>query len=227
MTLIQVWQLLYYWSRDVHSFKEVQHVLRRQDGSTIGNHTYVDWMNFFRDICAQHFISQPVKIGGPGLIVEIDETVFVRRKYNRVRLVRHQWVFGGVQRGSPDKCFMVAVDKRNADTLLPIIQEYVLPGTDIISDLWAAYRRIAELPEGYGHLTVNHSVNFVDPGSGAHTNTIEGSWQKLKQGNKKRFGTHEALFETYLQEFMWRRKFAGVDAAFTFWSQVAEIYPCE
>ena len=56
---------------------------------------------------------------------------------------------------------MVPVDRRDATTLLPIIQKYIAPGTTIISDLWAAYNTIGTL--GYQHLTVNHSLNFVDP----------------------------------------------------------------
>jgi hypothetical protein len=95
-----------------------------------------------------------------------------------------------------------------------------------MSDLWAAYGGIARLPEGYLHLTVNHSVNFVDPASGACTNAIESTWQKLKLQNKVRFGTHRTLFETYLDEFMWRRVFGGEDSFYHFWSQVAAKYVC-
>jgi hypothetical protein len=61
------------------------------------------------------------------------------------------------------------VSDRKASTLLPIIQRYIQPGTEIHSDCWAAYNGISSLPEGYTHLTVNHRTNFVDPETGAYT----------------------------------------------------------
>ena len=36
----------------------------------------VDWYNFFRDICAEHLLANPIAIGGPGKVVEIDESKF-------------------------------------------------------------------------------------------------------------------------------------------------------
>ena len=59
----------------------------------------------------------------------------------------------------------------------------------------------------YQHLTVNHSLNFVDPTTGACTNHIESVWQKAKQKHKQRYGTHRELLHTYLAEFMWRQRF--------------------
>ena len=52
-----------------------------------------------------------------------------------------QLVFGGVERGS-GRCFLVPVEKRDAATLLPLIHEYIAPGTTIYSDKWAAYNKI-------------------------------------------------------------------------------------
>ena len=44
---------------------------------------------------------------------------------------------------------------------------------------------------GYTHLIANHSENFVDPYTGAHTNTIEVVWnavkKKLNGGNNDNF----------------------------------------
>lgn len=166
-----------------------------------------------------------VKIGGEGEVVEIDETVLSKRKYGRGHFVKEQWIFGGIQRGTT-KCFLKKVDHRDAKTLLPIIEEFIEPGTTIISDKWAAYNGITKLGKGYKHLTVNHSENFKDPETGAHTNSIESTWQKFKQDHKKRYGTDRDLLPTYIAQFVWRREFK--DAPFYhFWKQVSELYPVE
>ena len=82
--------------------------------STLGQHTIVDWMNFFRDVCAQYLERHSERIGGADAVVEIDETCVTRRKYERGRLTKHhQWIFGGVVRGSFGReCFMVAVSSK-------------------------------------------------------------------------------------------------------------------
>ncbi len=132
--------------------------------------TIIDWYNFHGDVCAQYFSDNPIKIGGPGKTVEIDESKFGKRKYNRGRYTEEHWVFGGVERDSRE-AFMVEVSDRSAATLVPIILEFIKPGTTVISDEWRAYSRINML--NMSHDTVNHSVNFVDPQSGAHTQNIE------------------------------------------------------
>jgi hypothetical protein len=74
-------------------------------------------------------------------------------------------VFGGVERES-GKTFLVPVPDRTDDTLI-----WIEPGTAVISDHWGAYRDL--YAEGCTHRTVNHSTDFVDECTGAHTNTIE------------------------------------------------------
>jgi transposase-like protein len=110
--------------------------------------------------------------------VEIDESKFGKRKYHRGRLIHGQWVFGLVERES-GRAIMLPVEKRNAETLISIILKHVAPGTTIISDCWKAYSSLGSL--GFQHLTVNHSINFKDPITKAHTNTIESLWQAVKR----------------------------------------------
>ena len=75
-------------------------------------------------------LSSDKKIGGEGLTVEIDESKFGKRKYNKGKRVEGQWVFGGICRETGD-FFTVPVERRDADTLLPIIKDHILPGTTI------------------------------------------------------------------------------------------------
>jgi hypothetical protein len=92
---------------------------------------------------------------------------------------------------------MQTVDKRDADTLLPIIQRVVQPGTIIHSDQWRAYYRIQEKLH-LEHATVNHSVNFVDPETGVHTQTIESCWAQTKLKFKTMKGVSADALPSYL-----------------------------
>ena len=144
--------------------------MRRETGSTISSATIVSYFKTFRDVCVVSYINaHPVKLGGPSKVVEIDETGLARRKR---RLVAYQWCFGGIEREN-NKCCIVAVEHRSAATLVPLVRQYILPGTTIMSDKWTAYNGIQDPPERYQHLTVNHELHFIDPLSGACTNTIE------------------------------------------------------
>ena len=87
----------------------------------------VNWRNYVRYIFAEYFIRHPLRIGGPGHTVEIDESAFVRRKANVGRLVNTQWVFGGIDVDT--KHGFLAVAQRDAATLLPILRTYVSPAT--------------------------------------------------------------------------------------------------
>lgn len=224
LSIAQILQFVYHWSMD--RFHQTDYMHQLEIGS---EHTVVDWRNFCRDVCGQYLIDNPMRIGGPDKVVEIDECMLVRRKYNRGRVVKEQWVFGGVEVGS-NKCFLVKVAQRNTATLLPLIHKYILPGSTIISDEWAAYNAITRMPPNcpqiYAqHLTVTHAYNFVDPITGACTNHVETMWQKAKQKHKARYGTHRALLDTYLAEFMWRKLFRQ-DTFHHFLSQVRMMYPC-
>ena len=93
--------------------------------------------------------------------------VYLREeKNNQGRVLPQQWVFDGYCRQTKE-CFMYPVEDRSAATLLPIIVDSVLPGSNVHSDLWRAYNGVGAI--GFQHFTVNHSLNLVDPNTGSHT----------------------------------------------------------
>lgn len=111
-------------------------------------------------------MNRSAKIGGPGVHVEIDEAKFGKRKYHRGRLREGQWVFGGRESQDRSKIFMVPVASRDENTLLSLIQQWILPGSIIHSDCWKSYSKLKDM--GYTHLTVNHSVEFTNAETGKH-----------------------------------------------------------
>ena len=89
--------------------------------------------------------------------------------------------------------------------LVKVIQRNVQPGSLVYTDEWAAYRRMQRVL-GFNHQTVNHSVNFVDPVTGVHTQHAESNWSVAKDKFKKMKGnTNPNFLQEYLKEFMWRR----------------------
>lgn len=163
--------------------------------------TIVDWYTYSMELCCQIVAEKSQSIGGPGYTVEIDEAKFGKRKYNKGRLVDGVWVFGGICRETKE-CFLVPVKKRDSQTLIPLIQKHILPGTRIISDCWKSYDVLSEMD--FTHLTVNHSVNFVDPETGANTQTIESTWWQIKRGLPETHTRHDRLY-LYLGEYLWRK----------------------
>ncbi|KFM80122.1 putative transposase-like protein, partial [Stegodyphus mimosarum] len=152
-------------------------------------------MNFCRDVCVEAVVRESVML---------DESKFSKRKYNRGKRVKGEWVFGGVERGS-NVCFVEVVENRSAPVLLDVLTKYVLPGNTVIFDCWKAYDCLED--EGFVHLKVNHSITFKDPDTGAHTNhtnTVEGMWNCIKR-NLKQVRKIDEGFDSYLSEFMWRR----------------------
>lgn len=122
-------------------------------------------------------LRESIPIGGPGKIVQIDESKIGKRKYHKGHRVEGQWVFGGIENESRNS-FIFTVEKRDEATLLPlIIKKWIPPGTKIVSDCWKAYTNLEK--HGYLHATVNHSKVFVS-NDGAHTNRIEGHWRQMK-----------------------------------------------
>jgi len=111
---------------------------------------------------------------------------------------------------------------RGSDVLLDLIKTWIRPGTTIISDCWKAYDCLSN--EGFVHQTVNHSMNFVDPRSGAHTQNIERIWREVR-GGIPRFGRKEKHMVGYLAEFLFKRKYSDYrQRLHAFYTAVGQLY---
>ena len=121
---------------------------------------------------------------------------------------------------------MELVPDRQAATLLPIIQQHVSPGSIVHSDEWRSYRTVAALPNVASHGTVNHSITFVDPTTGVHTQHIESYWNRAKMKLKRMKGCHSHQ-TPYLDKFMWRERNGKTskDAFYNIMQHIAQQYP--
>ena len=131
-----------------------------------------------KKLIKSYYYNMPM-IGGPGVIVEIDESKFGKVKYHRGHRVEGVWVFGMVERTPQRRIIFIPVEDRKKSTLEELLINHVHPGSVIYSDCWKSYNQLSE--RFSAHYTVNHSKNFVDPTTNTHTNTIEGNWAGVKQ----------------------------------------------
>jgi hypothetical protein len=179
--------------------------------------TVGDYANLLREEYSKDLIANGRMLGGPGHTVQIDESLLAKAKRSRnmhARPVREQWVFGAYDIEAKAGWIQL-VENRDAETLLPLIQQWCLPGTAIISDGWGAYCTIrngivvsSHIQDrlGFTHHVVIHEHNFVDPNTGVHTNNVEAYWQRCKRRFKRMYGTSRNLLASHIDEFMWQER---------------------
>ena len=189
--------------------------------------TVADYYMYCREVCVagiESLLDVEGKIGGVNHQVQIDETKFGKRKYQRGRLVEGTWIFGMIDCETNE--FRVQIckeNKRDEKTLNDMILKYVEIGTTIVSDMWAGYKNLDQY--GYNHMTVNHSENFVDPITGANTQKIEASWNILKK-RLGRGGVRKSAMSLHLSEYMYQKHLRkeGGDPFLLFFKKIIEMY---
>ncbi|WP_425230027.1 IS1595 family transposase [Sphingomonas sp.] len=136
-------------------------------------------------------------LGGPGEIVEADETYVGGKAKNRafrapapkkpvVALVQHE---GNV------KSFHVA--NVTAKNVRPLLVAHVDRSSHLITDESPIYTRVGR--EFAAHSTVNHSAGqYVTHGGLKHTNTVEGFFSIFKRGV---IGTYHHMSEAHLGRY--------------------------
>ena len=220
LSLGKIMQLMSHWLSDIEvtmaaAFSEVSKV------------SAIQWYTYFRDITSWKLVHIEDKLGGPGKVVEIDESLMFKKKHNVGHHVDQRWVFGMYDTDRKNG-YLEYVQQRDEATLVPIIQEWILPGTIIHSDGWRAYANLGNL--GYIHQVVNHNQNFLDPVTGACTNHVEAYWGRIKRRIKRVKGSEGDMQWQHLDESVYRHWFSmkseNIFENFElFITHVSECYP--
>lgn len=196
--LMTIFTICYKWFND-NSIIEIKR------SSAISKNLILKIFKLLRENTKKYFDKNPVRLGGVGVVCQIDESMFrYRQKYHRGRNPDgERWVFGIVDTScSPASYFVQLVENRSCRILFPIINNVVKSGSIIWSDEWRAYRTLTQA--GFEHYTINHSLNFVDPITGVNTQTVESLWNRLKRRLKKLMGFSLESLKEHLIEWMWK-----------------------
>lgn len=144
------------------------------------------------------------KIGGNKMIVEVDESKFGKRKFNKGHHVDGVWIIGGVERSENKKINLEIIKKRNTENIDLFFKNNINIDSIVLTDCWRGYNNVQK--NGYQHNTVNHSKFFKDPQTLIHTNTIEGNWNGIKQQVPPRCRTIKKI-QMYLNLVMLKRNY--------------------
>jgi len=132
--------------------------------------------------------------------IEADESYFggVRKGKRGRGAAGKVAVFGLLKRGG--KVFTAIIPNAKTETLLPIIQEKVMPDSIVYTDTFRAYNAL-DVSEFY-HRRINHSKLFADKQN--HINGIENFWNQAKRHLRRFNGIKQDNFYWFLKECEWR-----------------------
>uniref|UniRef100_A0A0N5BNY8 DDE_Tnp_IS1595 domain-containing protein n=1 Tax=Strongyloides papillosus TaxID=174720 RepID=A0A0N5BNY8_STREA len=85
-----------------------------------------------------------------------------------------------------ETCFCGTCKKWDTKIFLDVTKKHILSGSIIHTNLWQGYNGIVKTLD-LQHCAMNHSVDFKNPQTNAHTNAIEGPWNGFKIQIPSRF----------------------------------------
>ncbi len=137
------------------------------------------------------------------------EPLFVAFRKSRSRNHQNKWCWRCVSAASKNTTGRVRyfhIPDGTRASIQPIIDEHLGHGTQrVYTDSSAVYDFSINVTHKHKHRTVNHSQQWVVPGSRIHTNTVESSFSLLKRGLIGSF--HRVSIKhlhRYLTEFEYR-----------------------
>ena len=132
--------------------------------------------------------------------IEVDESYFGgHRKGKRGRGAQRKVPgFGILKRGG--RVFTKIIPDAKAATLMPIIQEKIMPDGIVYTDGLSSYN-VLDISE-FKHYRINHSELFAE--SHNHINGIENFWNQAKRHMRRFNGILTEHFLLFLKECEWR-----------------------
>ena len=132
--------------------------------------------------------------------IEADESYFggVRKGKRGRGAAGKVAVFGLLKRGG--KVYTAIIPNAKTETLLPIIQEKVMPDSVVYTDALPSYNAL-DISE-FHHHRINHSKLFANQHN--HINGIENFWNQAKRHMRKFNGIKQENFYWFLKECEWR-----------------------
>jgi transposase-like protein len=158
--------------------------------------------------------TKPEPMGGPGKIIEADETYYGKLETPRPRNkylppptkkgkgggAQKRAIFGLVERGGKVRTFHI--HRATAEEVRNVIVQNVHRTSDLHTDESRIYQALGT--EFAAHRTINHSRGEYVKGD-VHTNTVENVWSVFKRGMRGVYQhCGEAHLHRYLAEFSFR-----------------------
>nr|XP_027222453.1 uncharacterized protein LOC113814571 isoform X1 [Penaeus vannamei] len=187
----------------------------------LSNVTRITWQTNCAEV-TEHWLDNQEPIGGPGVVVDIDETLFGKMKHEEGKSQSQIWVFGGIERDSKNY-FISPLEEPLTENLMSLILKYILPGTVIVSNRWNAYSAISD--HDYVHQVINHSGDFVDKENAkAHTQSVELLFHDVKEWTMKP-GSRPHFYKHYLARLLFQQQHTHSSINHYFFREAARMYP--
>lgn len=196
--------VLFYWSKQLTQEEILKFV-------SIERSALKRFKNKLLNKIKTYFEKNPVVLGGPDRLVQIDETMLNHKvKAHRGRAPKEQlWALGIVDCSyKPARGFMCRIENKSCSIILPLIEKHVCRGSIIYTDEAKVYQSLKK-NVNYEHKSIIHKYNFVNYENNVHTQNIESYNNKVKLRIKKMKGVKKEALDLFLCEFMWLDNFGG------------------
>jgi len=155
------------------------------------------YARYFRQLVSAALRESPVRVGGIGVCVEVDE-MFVKKNSDGSEV----WVIGALDRARHSSFACSVLRSKSPSDIVAAIGESIRARSLLVTDALPSYSLVAQtlaLP----HTRVNKARGILDRSTRMHTNSIESMWHHLRQFLALR---RQVPIDSAIDEFVWRRQ---------------------